>query len=492
MSGRRTRRLAVVLVAVVGLTVALGPGAHASSAVQRRDQVLEATAGPVTRHPLPADASAYAIATGPDGNLWFAFDGSSIGRMWPDGTLATFTHPEVDRLVDLVAGPDGNVWFTFLSEVDGIAVDDGGIGRITPAGLITVFDLPYGPNAIVLGPDGNLWFAGTGLGRITPAGVVSWFGVAGEDPEAATRVVAVGSDGRLWHDVGWGGDPTGMDQVGAMSTSGVDALVELSEPIELGLAGLRSGPTGAVWYYTWTGRAGVIEPDGTVTEFSSPSTSISHDMVSGPDGNLWAVAYNRADRRGVARISPAGETMFFDIGKTTGLTVGADGALWFSDDRAVGRLELEEGPTRRPDARIRVGTLAWYGDGAYSRVVPTGLGQVVFASGPILHTTSFRVSVQNDGDAAEAMVVRGQGSTPNVTVAYHAGSTDVTARVVAGTYRTPVLTPGRQHRLRVTLTPTRRATWGSHLRRAVIARSSSADVRDVVVADLRVDAVIRP
>src|SRR5690606_2921820 len=144
---------------------------------------------------------------------------------------------------------------------------------------------------------------------------------------------------------------------------------------------------------------------------------------------------------GIVRIAPDGKVLFFEVGNVTGLTFGPGGDLWFTDRRAAGRIVVKDGPARRPDARIRGGTKPWTGNNAYARAVVEGVGQGFVASGPPGHTASLRLSAQNDGDAAEALTVRGQGSTSTLTVAYFAGSTNVTARVVAGTYRTPVLAP---------------------------------------------------
>lgn len=80
----------------------------------------------------------------------------------------------------IASGPDGNVWFT---EIGGR-----GIARITPAGVVTEFVAGSSPakvaNAIAAGADGNMWFTavdewifpspnGDRIGRITPAGVVT-------------------------------------------------------------------------------------------------------------------------------------------------------------------------------------------------------------------------------------------------------------------------------------------------------------------------------
>ena len=114
-----------------------------------------------------------AIATGPDGNMWFTRGVSSVGSR-PLASSASFP-PEPSPLFGahgIAGGPDGNVWFT---------EDDGNrIGRITPSGVIRMFSGSSSnatPRGIAAGPDGNMWFTEFSgrIGRITPKGTISEF-----------------------------------------------------------------------------------------------------------------------------------------------------------------------------------------------------------------------------------------------------------------------------------------------------------------------------
>ena len=70
-----------------------------------------------------------------------------------------------------------------------------------------------------------------------------------------------------------------------------------------------------------------------------------------------------------------------------------------------------------------------------------------------------------------------------MTVAYFSGSTNVTAAVVAGTYKTPTLAPGADHRLRMTVTPRAGAPVGAVLTRKVtVSSDNDATVKDVIKA----------
>lgn len=483
--GRCTSRaVAVGLVAVLLATVGATPAtARASSAPVHAGRevghpgpgVPEATVGRVTRHPLAANAEARSIVAGSDGNLWFLFNDRRIGRLQPDGTVATFTHPGVDGLVDLTAGPDGNLWFTFAGRESVPWVGDGGVGRVTPGGEVTVVvgEFSFDPGEIVAGPDGNLWFAGLDIGRVTPAGSVSWFPLEEDSDGIDTRTITVGGDGRLWHDLG---EPS---QIGALSTSGVATRIALSEPVEV--EGLVAGPGGVIWFEGRDNRLGTISAGGSVTLVKSAANWIDRPAL-GPDGNLWALAYNTGRASGVARVSPTGKVMFYEVGNVTSLVTGPDGNLWFTDSRAAGRIVIKDRPTRRPDGRIRSGTRPWVGNNAYTRAATSPFPQAAAVIALAGQAASLRVSAQNDGDAAEALLIRGQGSTATVTVAYFSGSTNVTARVVAGTYRTPVLAPGAEHQLRVSLTPTTRATPYAELTRTVTVRSANSAVSDLVAS----------
>src|SRR6187200_2225166 len=107
------------------------------------------------------------FVAGPEGDLWFADDGSAlggsaIGKISPDGVITRFTTGlgEV-RPRRIVIGPEGNFWFTG-------AGSSPAIGFATPEGAIHTFSLPGKPGDLVGGPDGNIWFT-YGRGEVDPA-----------------------------------------------------------------------------------------------------------------------------------------------------------------------------------------------------------------------------------------------------------------------------------------------------------------------------------
>src|SRR5207302_11094257 len=88
-----------------------------------------AAVGDITVYPLPNPANCpgsqtcgpFAIAAGPDGNLWFTEDnGTNVAKVTTSGGFTEYPIPTAtcgstgcsSRAEGIVAGPDGNLWFT--------------------------------------------------------------------------------------------------------------------------------------------------------------------------------------------------------------------------------------------------------------------------------------------------------------------------------------------------------------------------------------------
>jgi|GEM_PF-1808310 len=211
--------------------IAPGPEGNVWYLTPRTVGGLTAT-GTFTGFPLERPYSSVgAIAAGPDGNLWVS-EGKEILRVGPDGQVRLFPLPDSEPGVSsIVAGPDGNVWFS--------EHNTGRIGRVTPEGRITRFPVHGYPGDIAAGPDGNLWFTELGpnrLGRITPSGRITKFHV----PRGGEGPLAGGPDGRIWF-------PTGLGQITRITPSGRLSRVELPF-VESDVTDLTSAPDGALWY----------------------------------------------------------------------------------------------------------------------------------------------------------------------------------------------------------------------------------------------------
>jgi hypothetical protein len=105
--------------------------------------------------------------------------------------------------------------------------------------------------------------------------------------------------------------------------------------------GLTTGPDGALWFMQYYGGLTRITTAGVVTSFNLKTQFSS--FANGPDGAVWAITNGILD--GVAgdliRITPAGAVTYYtltglfsphsDLNIST-LTLGPDGALWYTDE----------------------------------------------------------------------------------------------------------------------------------------------------------------
>jgi streptogramin lyase len=293
--------------------------------------ITEFTAG------ITSSSSPEGIASGPDGNLWFADFVDRVGRISPTGSVTEFSTgiTSASNPRGIVAGPDGNLWFT---EFNGNR-----IGKITPSGTVTEFSSGItaggAPWGITAGPDGNLWFTesnGDRIGRIMPTGTVNEFS-AGITTGSHPSQIAAGPDGNLWFTEFNG------NRIGRITPIG--AVTEFSIGITggSGPSGIAAGPDGNLWFTENTGnRIGRISTGGFVTEYPLQTGSAPDGITSGSDGNLWFAEHGRAI---IGQITRAGVVTDFPLlgsGSHTPvyITSGPDGNLWFTDQgspKAVGK-----------------------------------------------------------------------------------------------------------------------------------------------------------
>ena len=176
-----------------------------------------ATEGPITEFAVPQGGVNTQVgddgqlALGSDGDLYFATgDPVGIGRITPSGQITEFTAPDTQSSIYLtVPGPDGDVWFAGNG-----TGGSSSLGSITPEGQITTFSVPSfggepdnGIISLAAGSNGDLWFtanAGTAravrasfVGELNPAtGAITEFPTPSTD--ALPGTLTLGSDGNLW------------------------------------------------------------------------------------------------------------------------------------------------------------------------------------------------------------------------------------------------------------------------------------------------------
>ncbi|HEX3336318.1 MAG TPA: hypothetical protein VHS54_07650, partial [Jatrophihabitans sp.] len=141
----------------------------------------------------------------------------------------------------------------------------------------------------------------------------------------------------------------------------------------------------------------------------------------------------------------------------------------------------------RPDALLKLSAARTYlGNNIYNL---TGTHQTVTAKRKRGTAESFSLRVQNDGTASDSFRLHGPGSRTGFTVRYYAGRTDITRRVVAGTYLTASVAPGTASNYRIVVTVTSRAATGSAPSWLVKATSTHDTARaDAVKAAVKVVA----
>ncbi len=276
-----------------------------------------------------------AIATGPDGALWFTNSmGRSIGRLTTAGVFSNYFDAALREPAGITAGPDGAMWFTDRSA--------GLIGRINMAGTISTFSsgAVATPSRITTGVDGRLWFtdrSSQSIGRITTAGVLSSI----DDPMVAgTSSVTAGPDGNMWF------ASTYWKQVGRISASGVVTTFAMPDPyppVNYQPDVIVAGPDGNLWFtLPLSYQIGRITTGGALTFFGGIGSDPT-DLVNGPDGALWFTTAPHGPLPYIERISTSGVvTKFQDPAawKPTSIATGPDGALWFTDNyrHGLGRM----------------------------------------------------------------------------------------------------------------------------------------------------------
>jgi DNA-binding beta-propeller fold protein YncE len=87
--------------------------------------------------------------------------------------------------------------------------------------------------------------------------------------------------------------------------------------------------------------------------------------------------------------------------------------------------------THRPDNQIATGT-TYVGNDIYNA---NGTNQTKTLKAKVGKTVTFKIRIENDGSGTDPLTVLGGGSGKGYSVTYFAGTTNITSKVVAGTYK---------------------------------------------------------
>ncbi len=121
----------------------------------------------------------YDVVGGPDGNVWYAAQGTTVGRIAANADetadAVNFTSKGVDPF-GITAGPDGAIWYAEF-QANAIGRVDVGGGTTQVPGLTPKTGDPAvaaGPRYVTAGPQNTIWFTeetGNRVGRVS--GIVS-------------------------------------------------------------------------------------------------------------------------------------------------------------------------------------------------------------------------------------------------------------------------------------------------------------------------------
>ena len=273
--------------------------------------------------------SPYAIAIGPDSNIWFTeYQGDSIGMMTPMGEVMRFPIAPDGIAERLTSGPDGALWFT----------DPKGnrIGRIAIDGKIKYVKLPTsecGPTGITTGADGLIYFtehAASRIGRMTTDGSLTEFTLRKKSGPAE---IVTGHDGAVYFIEDQAG------RIGRISKDG--AIREFAIPTERPIpSAIASGPDASIYFAELgAGKIGKMKLDGTFDEYLIPRGK-PLGLAAGADGNLWTTVPRE---HLIYRMTSGGDFIAYrgtDQTVPAFITASPDRYLYFSEPNGkIGRIE---------------------------------------------------------------------------------------------------------------------------------------------------------
>lgn len=302
----------------------------------------------VTVYPVPtSNAGLGRIVTAPDGAMWFLMsDANKVGRITSAGQIQEFALPAPSTSTDgpaqdLDVSPDGTVWVT---------TDHGSrLTRLSSAGTVVadwtfpnyggcVGSCPYGGDVRV-DPSGVAWvtmnYDESFIVKVSPDGSL----MRPANAPACDDVLGEAADGSMWCQ---GGEAMGQDtivRVNADAAGGATYPLPQDATYPMGIA---AGPVGSIWFTRSSRGSFITNPDdgsigyldagsGGTKTWSTGSRSAPQDLVQAPDGTMWFT--NRGAAPAIGHISATGVGAIAAVGnyQPTSLTVGSDGAIWFTD-----------------------------------------------------------------------------------------------------------------------------------------------------------------
>ena len=314
----RLNKIAMMLIAVVGVFAVAGGKAHAApyditpyvvpsgerevsfiatSAdgnvwfVERENDKLakiDAITGAITEFDVPdIGADCGGLTDGPDDTMWYIKGSEKIVSRWDiaTSTAIDFALPDVGGgcYSGLINGPDGNMWFTHES---------GKVGKVTPAGTVTMYDTPNGEAGmqLTIGSDNNIWFNDVingSLVKVTTGGVMTVYPF----PLGMSEGLGAVADavGNIWVS-------SFEDKIAKFNINSTEFTV-YDTPADTFPMYLSLGGDGNVWFGSAGGKGfGRVTLSGEVTLYGLPNETPDEpiamfSVATGSYGNLFGISY---------------------------------------------------------------------------------------------------------------------------------------------------------------------------------------------------------
>jgi virginiamycin B lyase len=262
-----------------------------------------------------------AIATSPDGSVWFSIDLSDVIGRLRDGRIEFLpTGIKAIEPIGLAAAPDGSAWFT-----DNAAHS---ISRVAVSGEVTRIPLDT-PSVrlgrLVVGGNGVVWFAeetGYSVSEIRDGKLIRHYY---DSPRGGPYGIAVAQDGTAWASLQSG------DQIVRIGTDGAIKAFDLPSAASVP-SDVAIGPDNAVWFLEYrTNTIGRLVGEG-IQEFpvGDPAAALSGLAVA-PDGSVW---FGMLSEGSLGRLRN-GQVVSFRLPRSQAkpYTIAADraGNIWYAD-----------------------------------------------------------------------------------------------------------------------------------------------------------------
>jgi virginiamycin B lyase len=289
------------------------------------------------------------MTIGNDGNVWFVDHATNkIGRITRTGALAGFAAKKGSHPTSITTGSDGAVWFTETATNT--------IGRTTTGSNMTHFALPAAiksARGITAGPDGRIYVAGYSSHNIGVFDPIThkWHIFATLAAGSGPVRMTTGADGNLYV------TESKKHAVAEITVPGkVVSLIGL--PVGAAASRIVSGPDGNLWV-TEPGlnKVAIVTPGGGTPHQISVSgkpTGIAAGPETLPNAEfMWVTLQSGTGGNAIGRIPVVAPRTVKKYALPTpkslpsGITVGADGNIWFSEagKNRIGKLADAPGHT---------------------------------------------------------------------------------------------------------------------------------------------------